>query len=811
MVGHRCRRPVALLSFALVLVGTTGALAIGVATAGSISAPPANPGTTYLTFSVTPTQDLVTGEAMTITVSRTDAGTSAGVEIHKVGYAWCAPGTVPPPPLPISDGLATSPAFPTNVPRTVVCTTNYHQLSSAPEPVNSISPPTDATGNYPSVSGTTFAQTSGDATLAHGQLACDATNPCTFALAVYVEFKTPATVTTKSLQTGAIYFLQTRVTFRAATADLSCGGAATGQFTSAGPDSLGQMAATWAVDACQAGIGGGKALTRVTTSGESDQQALCAFAAGKADLAYSAVGYGTASSPFNPANCTGRAGGPQPDRPYVAVPVGLNAVVLAHDQTEVRTNVANGIAFRNYPQLDITDGQLAQLLGRTGRSQSWTDGTLGPALITENPTLVHDYWYERTTTPPNVNIGIPISHHTSTHGTGVVVTSGTTATAFIATRFLHAVAPKTLITITSSRAELGTVANFSVASPRFDVDPSTGLVNILHLLTPAANQGGMPWALLSATDAGAIFFGMADFALQAPGSNPPVYVPADKTTMQAAVAGMTPQADGTLLPNPTDDATDAYPLTYVEYAVVPAQPLVTSSCAPRTQSELDLVDWLDYVTGAGQTEMPKGMAPLTTTLQAQAEAAIAKVGATPTSCTPTTVTKQTTGTGTGSATGTTTSGSGSSQPTPTTGTNQSSSGSSGTGTSSSSGGNGTGSGGSSGSGRSGAAGSVNQTTAAVTRTTTGSSGGSEVTGTGSGGPESGRGSPRSEPPPATDLANFKVAEGPSWLVPAVGMFLLFLLLPGLVLLASGRSPRQALVVLGRFLHLHGSTSRGESP
>ena len=86
----------------------------------------------------------------------------------------------------------------------------------------------------------------------------------------------------------------------------------------------------------------------------------------------------------------------------------------------------------------------------------------------------------------------------------------------------------------------------------------------------------------------------------------------------------------------------------------------------------------------------------------------------------------------------------------------------------------------------------------ATRTASGANGrgGTAKTGNGSKGGGSSHGGRA-----ATDLANFKVAEGPSWLVPAVGVLLLFLLLPGLVLLASGRSPRQAVAALGRLLHL----------
>jgi hypothetical protein len=519
-------------------------------------------------------------------------------------------------------------------------------------------------------------------------------------------------------------------------------------------------------------------------------------------LAYSAVGYGTSSSAFNPANCTLKAGGPQPDRPYVAVPVALNAAVLAHSQTAGRPDVAHQTAFRDYPQLDVTDDELAQLLSRTGRAQSWTNGQLGSAILAENPTLSDDYYYgtDRTTNPPSVTNTTTLTHHNQTRnagtgvGTGIVVTSGTTATAFIATRFLHAVAPTTLVSITKTPAPLGVAASLSLATPRFNVDPSTGFTSILHLITPNAVHGGMPWALLSATDADAVFFGMSDVALQAPGSNPPVYVPADKTTMQAAVAGMTPQADGTLLPNATNHATNAYPLTYVEYAIVPAQPLITSSCTLQTQTELNLFDWLDYITGAGQTELPKGMAPLTTTLQADAEAAIAKVGETPITCTLPTGGKKTVTTATGTGAGgaaSSTSGAGQSAAGSSTGAASSGSGANAATVASS---GGSGSSGSGSSSRSSGFGSSGRATATRTGSAAGgTSGAASKTGGSSGHGSTGKST-------AIEFANFKVAEGPSWLVPAIGLLLLFLLLPGLVLLASGRSPRQALAALGALFH-----------
>jgi hypothetical protein len=56
-----------------------------------------------------------------------------------------------------------------------------------------------------------------------------------------------------------------------------------------------------------------------------------------------------------------------------------------------------------------------------------------------------------------------------------------------------------------------------------------------------------------------------------------------------------------------------------------------------------------------------------------------------------------------------------------------------------------------------------------------------------------------------------VAEGPSWVWPVGGLLVLFVLLPSLVLVASGRSPRQALAGLGRRLRGPGRPAGGPEP
>jgi hypothetical protein len=103
---------------------------------------------------------------------------------------------------------------------------------------------------------------------------------------------------------------------------------------------------------------------------------------------------------------------------------------------------------------------------------------------------------------------------------------------------------------------------------------------------------------------------------------------------------MEPDASGILRLDPTVTApagqTQPYPLTYVEYAMVPAEPLVDATCTTRPDSQALLTSWLDYLVGPdGQAQLSPGMVALTPDLQAEARAAIARVGASPlTSCTP---------------------------------------------------------------------------------------------------------------------------------------------------------------------------------
>jgi hypothetical protein len=107
--------------------------------------------------------------------------------------------------------------------------------------------------------------------------------------------------------------------------------------------------------------------------------------------------------------------------------------------------------------------------------------------------------------------------------------------------------------------------------------------------------------------------------------------------MAAAVPSMLVDADGRRQPDPAGAAAGAYPLTMVEYAMTPAEPLVDAACAARPGAQALLASWLQYLIGPGQQALPAGFTPLTPDLQAEAGATIPRVGASPsTACGPTT-------------------------------------------------------------------------------------------------------------------------------------------------------------------------------
>ena len=471
----------------------------------------------YFTLSVNPTQDVRTGQAMTFTVTRTPAGTAQGLQIYAAATAWCTANFQPPTPPERYNLTLTYGTFPVHLTNpNGHCTTVTFPLDSSFRTKAGYSPPKDSTGSYPTVSGTVAAESSGGTTLHTGTtLTCNSTHPCTFVVLVYAN---------ETGEQAPGIFLGVPVTYLPPSVNTSCGGAAPGQLTTAGPDRLAQQITNWTLEGCASDLDGGKALTDNLGSGESDATALNTFADGDADLAYSAVGYG-ATAAFNPPN----------QRPYVAVPIALNAVVLAHVQSKHVTNVA-GLTnvFAKLPQLHITDAQAAQLVADGQGTNALWDSPLGEGLVSQNPTLGPPSWYYSPTTTITRNA----SHNNQNENNGVVGTSLADATTFFATTFLHSVAPQELVSYTGK--PLGVTPDFGTATPPYNIFAATGTELVAKALSPGLGQG---WALTDAASAASLWGGLSVLALQTPGSiGSPTqkYVAPTVTSMQAAVPEMIP-------------------------------------------------------------------------------------------------------------------------------------------------------------------------------------------------------------------------------------------------------------------------------
>lgn len=623
---------------------------------------PNNNDNPYFTLTVSPsaTQNLADGQAIPFTVTRTALGTSTGLEIAAVGTGWCASDVQ----LPVSEDPgnqtftslttgfpvvnATTPGAPpdncldyVNSDLSAVVSNGSSLPTTAPLP-NTTTNVAGTQGDYPTVSGQALAEIGqgGQQPPPFNGLSvnCLPSEPCSFAVAVWTE---------NVLNPGqnAVYFLAVPVTFVASSAGLACSSPAPGQINSESPDRLGETITQLGIDACQSGYAGGQGLTFNLGSGTSDDEALCAFAGSGVDLAYSAVGYGQQGSQFAPANCQG---GAAPARAYVAVPVALNAVVLAHTANDVQPTPYPGFGtgVTHNPQLKITIAQFAQLLSnggsvdvsgsgqQTGDSATW-GSQLGQELLSLNPALSNGY--QSSCSACGID-GVG-------SGRGVAATSGTDGTTYLATQFLDALAPTQLVSAPNAQAafppeQLGTISNFGGAPPAYNVQTYTGRSILGHYTTPLS--GSAWWALTDAATAAATWGGLDDFALQTSDSLSAApanadYVAPTAASMQAAAANMTAQSDGTLLPDPQGGpvgGVEPYPLTYVEYAIAPAQPLLNADCTANTAAQTALNEWLTFLVGPGQNDLPAGMAPLPSPLDAQAQAAIAKVGTGIPACTP---------------------------------------------------------------------------------------------------------------------------------------------------------------------------------
>lgn len=417
-------------------------------------------------------------------------------------------------------------------------------------------------------------------------LSCDAANPCR--LVVQVQTSTGTSVIDAS----------TILTFSDSSPQGACGGAAAGVLSSAGPDRFIDTWARWTRTQCEAQ--GTKASSNAVLAGEG--AGLESFAAGQADLAYSATG------PAIPGRDLTAA-----PRASVSVPVGLNAVVIgmlggyASDAADWPSGIP-----RTFSDVDLTADELAQLFGQ---------GVFGFNPQAGDPTLSRN---------PQLAAAV------SGLGGPAMAPSGSDATTFLATRWFDSraasswVSPVVPLDDVPGLSPRGPEDELSAASPPFPVAISSqysARATLKRSVAAAslANPGNYPitWVLTDLATAEQL-----DIPVAALENSRGEFVAPTAASLAAAVPSMERRADGTVLPGTGPDAAGAYPLAFVEHAVVPTEPLVTDDCTPRTDAQAVLAGWLDYLTGAGQAQLV-GLLPLGDDLTTIATASKARVGQTP--------------------------------------------------------------------------------------------------------------------------------------------------------------------------------------
>lgn len=414
-------------------------------------------------------------------------------------------------------------------------------------------------------------------------LSCDAESPCR--LVVQIQTSTGASVVDAS----------TLLTFGDSSPQGACGGAAAGVLSSAGSDRFIDTWARWTRAQCEAQ--GTKASSNAVLAGEG--VGLESFASGQADLVYSATG------PTIP----GRELAAAP-RASVSVPVGMNAVVigLLGGYASEAADWPSGIP-RPFSDVRLTADELARLFGQ---------GVFGFNPQQGEPTLTRNPQLAAAVT----GLGGP-----------AMAPSGSDATTLLATRWFDTRAGSSWVSpavplddipgLTPRQAE----DELSAASPSFPVAISSQYSSRATLKRSVAsaslaNAGSFPitWVLTDLATAEQLDIPVA--ALQ---NSRGEFVTPTAASIAAAVPTMERQADGTVLPGTGPDAAGAYPLAFVEHAVVPTEPLLTDDCTARTDSQAVLAGWLDYVTGAGQAQLV-GLLPLDDDLSAIATASKEKVG-----------------------------------------------------------------------------------------------------------------------------------------------------------------------------------------
>ena len=439
-------------------------------------------------------------------------------------------------------------------------------------------------------------------------MTCDESNPCSLV------------VETRGLDDAGDYRwipFVSELTYQVTDPISGCGGKATDVLAASSSDRMIDSWVRWALDQCH--LPGAQTGAATVQSFVEESLAMESFSLGTADIAYSAVGYDSKVG-FG----VGATAEPIVIRDYVAVPVALNAMVLA---------VGNGVPGSGGRKVPFTDLKMTvnEVTNLLAGGSSALSGDLS-AIVDRNPQFVAN------------GLFAPASPIT------LGATAENEATSWLFTNHFDVVRPA-LWKVPDDNAfgpergmDRGSYSRLPTADPSFGgvfnlFTGRTTLDKAIKKLTKT-EYGGV-WAVTDAATANALAMTPVQIAYDGDSVN---FVGPTQAAMDAAVTTMTSTADGRLLPDPTkfDDSSGpevdgqlAYPMTYVEYAIVPKAPLVDKSCAPRSGSQALMNNWLKYVVNEGQANLPGGLQPLTNDLKAAATAAIAQVGTGTNTCTAT--------------------------------------------------------------------------------------------------------------------------------------------------------------------------------
>ena len=431
-------------------------------------------------------------------------------------------------------------------------------------------------------------------------LTCDAQNPCDLVVQV------------RGVDSDGVVrwvpFVQ-HLTYRIDDPIAGCGGPTPGIVSSSSSDRMSRLWVDLTLAQCHSPGAQAGAISSSSFAGEGS--AMDMFSRKDVDLAYSAVGYdatiglgrGNQSEPLTP-------------RPAVNIPIAMNATVLA---------VGNGHPDSNgdkvpYTNVKLTLDEVTALI--TGGPDQI--GSLLPAIYARNPDLQATGMFSPSS---SIRVGaVPDAESTTWFMTGILDTL----------RSAGWKVPNNNSFGPDAGRDRGTYTSFALADPSFqgvlNLYTGTSILDKTIKLQSTTDYGGI-WTV---TDlATARFLGLTVVQIQnASGA----FVEPTQASMLAAVSSMTSTSDGRLLPNynaaAANGGVEPYPLTFVEYAVAPLQPLVDSRCNPRPTSQTNLTNWLTYLIHGGQQVLPDGLEPLTPAMASAGEAAITQLGSTANTCTP---------------------------------------------------------------------------------------------------------------------------------------------------------------------------------